>query len=39
MKKTKEMEKYEEETGKYAIWQGRLTEGFKKWQEKILKDT
>ena len=37
IKKTKEMEQYEEETGKFAIWRGRITEGFKKWQrgEKI----
>lgn len=36
-KKTGEMEKYEKETGKYAIWRGLITEGFKKWQrgEKI----
>ena len=26
-----EMVKYEEETGKYAIWRGIVTEGFKKW--------
>ncbi len=25
------MEKYEKETGKYAIWRGIVTEGFKKW--------
>lgn len=25
------MKKYEEETGKYAIWRGIVTEGFKKW--------
>jgi CheY-like chemotaxis protein len=29
--KTPEMEQYEEETGKYAIWRGKVTEGFKKW--------
>lgn len=36
-KKTEEMEKYEKTTGKYAIWRGIITEGFKKWQrgEKI----
>jgi len=36
-KKTEEMEKYEKATGKYAIWHGIITEGFKKWQraEKI----
>ena len=25
------MKKYEDETGKYAIWQEKITEGFKKW--------
>lgn len=25
------MKKYEEETGKYAIWRGIITEGFKNW--------
>lgn len=36
-KKTEEMEKFEKMTGKYAIWHGRITKGFKKWQrgEKI----
>lgn len=31
------MKKYEQETGKYAVWRGLVTEGFKKWQrgEKI----
>lgn len=35
--KTPEMKKYEDETGKYAIWRGVVTEGFKKWRsgEKI----
>ncbi|KKM91828.1 hypothetical protein LCGC14_1224520 [marine sediment metagenome] len=32
-KKTKKMEDYENETGKFAIWRGRVTEGFKKWQK------
>ena len=27
------MEKYEEETGKYAIWKGKVTESFKRWQK------
>ncbi len=31
--KTEEMEKYEEETGKKAIWRGIITDGFKKWQK------
>jgi len=30
-KANKLMKKYEDETGKYAIWQGKITEGFKKW--------
>lgn len=33
IEKTEEMEQYEEETGKYAIWRGVITEGFKKWKE------
>lgn len=37
IKKTVEMEKYEKETGKNAIWRGFVTEGFHKWKngEKI----
>ncbi|MFX1275179.1 MAG: PleD family two-component system response regulator [Promethearchaeota archaeon] len=31
--KTKEMKRYEEITGKFAIWRGLVTEGFKKWQK------
>lgn len=36
-KKNSEMEQYEKETGKYAVWRGIITEGFKKWKrgEKI----
>ena len=30
-KKTEDMERYERETGKYAIWRGLVTEGYKKW--------
>ncbi len=33
LKKTKEMEQYEKETGKKAIWRGSITESFKKWQK------
>ncbi len=33
MKKTEEMEKYEEATGRFAIWHGRITEGFRRWQK------
>ncbi|GAH03405.1 unnamed protein product, partial [marine sediment metagenome] len=32
IEKTKEMEKYEKDTGKKAIWRKALTEGFKRWQ-------
>lgn len=32
-KKTKEMEDFERETGKKAIWRGTVTESFKKWQD------
>jgi CheY-like chemotaxis protein len=32
LKKTEEMEKFEKETGKKAIWRGAFTESFKKWQ-------
>ena len=32
VKKTKEMEIFERETGKRAIWRGTVTESFKKWQ-------
>lgn len=32
-KKTKEMEQYELETGKQAIWQGKTTKGFLRWKE------
>lgn len=32
LKKTNEMVQYEEETGKQAIWQGKITKGFLKWK-------
>ncbi|MEE9379143.1 MAG: response regulator [Candidatus Lokiarchaeia archaeon] len=32
MKKTKEMEIFERETGKRSVWRGNITESFKKWQ-------
>ncbi|MFX1525669.1 MAG: response regulator [Promethearchaeota archaeon] len=37
IEKTEEMKRYEEETNRYSIWRGVVTEGFKKWQrgEKI----
>jgi len=31
--KTEQMKKYEDETEKYAVWRGVVTEGFKKWTE------
>ncbi len=31
VEKTEEMIRYEEETGKYAVWRGSVTEAFKKW--------
>jgi len=31
--RTEEMEKYEEETGRQAIWLGELTKGFIRWKE------
>ncbi len=33
IEKTEEMKLYEEETGKYAVWRGTITEGFKKWKK------
>ncbi|MBD3256432.1 MAG: response regulator [Candidatus Lokiarchaeota archaeon] len=32
VQKTDEMRQYEKETGKYSVWRGVITEGFKKWQ-------
>jgi len=32
-KKTKEMEQYEEITGKQAVWRGEITKGFLKWKD------
>ncbi len=31
--KTPEMLQYEKSTGKYSVWRGIVTEGFKKWQK------
>ncbi len=33
LKKTKEMEEYEIETGNYAIWNNEITDGFLKWKK------
>ena len=32
--KTEEMEAFEKETGRHAVWHGTITESFKKWQNK-----
>ncbi len=39
IKKTPEMDDYEEETGKLAIWKGKVNKDFKKWQIKKQKDS
>lgn len=39
VKKTPEMEDYEEETGKLAIWKGKVNKDFKKWQIQKQKDS
>lgn len=33
IEKTEEMKQYEQETGRYAVWRGIVTEGFKRWQK------
>ncbi|MFX1276652.1 MAG: response regulator [Promethearchaeota archaeon] len=33
IERTEEMDLYEKETGKYAVWRGTVTEAFKKWQK------
>jgi len=38
IRKTPEMEEYEQETGKLAIWKDKLSKDFKKWQQKKQKD-
>ena len=37
IKKTPEMEEYEYETGKLAIWKGKESKEFRKWQVKKQK--
>ncbi len=32
--KTEEMEVFEKETGRHAIWHGTITESFKKWKNR-----
>ncbi len=38
IRKTPEMEEYEQETGKLAIWKGKISKNFKKWQQKKQKE-
>ncbi len=38
IKKNEEMEEYEEETGKLAIWKGELSKHFEKWKKQKEKD-
>lgn len=38
IRKTPEMEEYEQETGKLAIWKGKVSKNFKKWQQKKQKE-
>ena len=33
IKKTNEMTQYEEETGNYAIWSNKITDGFLRWKK------
>ena len=37
-KKSPEMEEYEQETGKLAIWKGKVSKDFKKWQQRKHKE-
>jgi len=39
VKKTEEMDEYENETGKLAIWKGKESKEFRKWQVKKQKNT
>jgi len=38
VKKNEMMIRYEEETGKLAIWKGQLSKGYMKWKEKMERD-
>ena len=38
IKKSSEMEEYEQETGKLAIWKGKVSKDFKKWQQRKQKE-
>ncbi|MFX1574564.1 MAG: ATP-binding cassette domain-containing protein [Promethearchaeota archaeon] len=39
IKKSEEMEEYEEETGKLAIWKGKVSKDFEKWRDKKRRET
>ncbi|GAH38322.1 unnamed protein product, partial [marine sediment metagenome] len=39
IKKTQEMDEYENETGKLAIWKGSESKEFRKWQMKKQKNS
>ena len=36
IEKTEEMKQYEQETGRYSVWRGVVTEGFKRFFDKHL---
>jgi len=38
IKKTPEMEEYEEETGKLSVWKGKISKDFEKWKMKKTRD-
>ena len=38
LKKTPEMEEYEEETGRLAFWKGKISRDFEKWKTKKTKE-
>lgn len=37
IRKTPEMEQYEQESGKLSVWKGKVSKDFKKWQQKNQK--
>ena len=38
IKKTEMMVRYEEETGKLAVWKGQLSKGYMKWKERMERE-
>ena len=38
VKKTVEMEEYEEDTGKLAVWRGKISKDFLKWEKQKKKE-